>query len=88
MTASDFTIDIHDIRNAIKHANRDVLTNKPVNTVELHEKIRSLTNAVKQQASGIDPATRDILASDLTVLAQELDSLENLIEQHIDRESN
>ncbi len=88
MTASNFTIGIHEIRNAIKHANRDLLTNKPVNTAELHDRIKTLTDIIHQQAGGLDASMKDTLAADLTVLTQELDSLEKMIEQHLNKEAD
>lgn len=88
MINDNFTFAIHDIRTALKNAQRSTLTNKSVNVVAIHDMIDELTREMKRQAAAMDQSAREALASELLVIASDLEALEQLIKQHMMEGSN
>ncbi len=88
MTDDNFTFAIHDIRTALKNAQRNTLTGKSVDVVAIRDMIDELTQEMKQQAAEMDQSAREALASELLVIASDLEALEQLVKQHMMKENN
>jgi len=88
MTKDRFTDAIDDIREALKKVREKTLADEVVNAVPIRDMIDELTRDMKQQAKEMDQDARKSLASELLVIASDLDALEHLIRQRLSKGSN
>ncbi len=88
MTAPGFVKEIDGIRAALKRANDNLVSNKPINLTPLRDMIDGLTQGVEKQAPEMGEDLRNMLITDLSALVGELEALERLVENRLMEEKD
>lgn len=88
MTTPDFSARVDGIRAALKQAHEHVFDKEPVNVIPIRDMIDRLSSEVSIATPDMADEAREVLALQLTKLVEDLDVLERLITEHLDKGAN